>query len=76
MISSRVRDRDLATMLVESSEYKLITPIGDTIMAIKKAKKVAKKAVKKVAKKAVKKVAKKAVKKVAKKAAKKTAKRK
>ena len=44
MISSKVRDRDLATMLVESSEYKLITPIGDTIMAIKKAKKVAKKA--------------------------------
>ena len=53
------------TMLVESSNNSLITPIGDTIMAMKK---VAKKAVKKVAKKAVvKKVAKKAVKKVAKK---------
>lgn len=47
-------------------QSKLITPIGDTTMAVKKAKK----AVKKVAKKATKKVAKKAVKKVAKKAAK------
>ncbi len=60
-----LRDRDLANN-VGRIISKLITPIGDTTMAIKKAKKVAKKAVKKVAKKAVKK----AVKKVAKKAAK------
>lgn len=61
------------------SNHRLITPIGDTIMAMKK--KAVKKAVKKVAakkavKKAVKKVVKKAVKKTAKKAVKKTAKRK
>ena len=65
MIANRVRDRDLAQCW-SNHRLKLITPIGDTNMAIKKAKKVAKKAVKKVAKKAVKKVAKKAVKKVAK----------
>jgi acyl CoA:acetate/3-ketoacid CoA transferase beta subunit len=64
------------------SNHRLITPFGDTIMAMKKVAKkavkkvVAKKAVKKVAKKAVKKVvAKKAVKKVVKKAVKKAVKK-